>query len=57
MSDSQWQRERQAAEALTQRILREQAQGQEPMIPQEDLALLNDRQRATIAANGYGVQR
>jgi hypothetical protein len=57
MSDSQWQRERQAAEALTQKILREQAQGQEPVIRQEDLALLNDRQLRSIAEGGYGVQR
>jgi hypothetical protein len=55
--ESQWQRERQAAEALTQRILQEQAQGQEPVMHQEDLALLNERQLRTIAERGYGVQR
>ncbi|HVU61248.1 MAG TPA: hypothetical protein VHD58_06290 [Mycobacteriales bacterium] len=57
MSDSQWQHERQAAEALTQRILREQQQGQEPIIHQEDLALLNQRQLNTINHGPYGVQR
>ena len=40
MSDN-WQQERQAAERLTQEILRQQSQGQEPVIRRQDLALLN----------------
>ena len=54
---SDWQQERQAAERLTLDILRQQGQGQEPIIHQEDLALLNERQLRSIAPGGYGVQR
>ena len=54
--ESDWQRQQQAAMALTHDILRQQGQGQEPIIHGEDLALLSDMQRRVIAPGGYGVQ-
>lgn len=50
-----WEQEAQAANKLTMDTLRAQGQGQEPVIPAEDLALLNDTQRRMIAEGGYGV--